>query len=57
MEKDFTEWLREHDCVWYLLSQEQEDKYFSQWYDEMQEVRKESEKNGLCNQEKGEIGR
>lgn len=57
MEKDFTEWLKEHDCVWYLLSQEQEDRYFSQWYDEMQEVRKESEKNGLCNQEKGEMNR
>ena len=34
MEKDFTEWLREQDCVWYLLSQEQEDAYFTKQYDE-----------------------
>lgn len=34
MEKDFEEWLREHCCAWYLLSQEQEDKYFSEWFDE-----------------------
>lgn len=41
MEKDFTEWLKERYCAWYLLTQEQEDEYFSQWYDEMQETRKE----------------
>ena len=43
MEKDFTEWLKEHHhCTWYLLTQEQEDEYFSHWYDEMQETRKSS---------------
>ena len=44
MEKDFTEWLKEHHCARYLLTQEQEDEYFSQWYDEMQEKRKEQSK-------------
>ncbi len=44
MEKDFTEWLKERYCAWYLLTQEQEDEYFSQWYDEMQEKRKEQSK-------------
>lgn len=41
MEKDFTEWLKERYCAWYLLTQEQEDEYFTQWYDEMQETTKE----------------
>ena len=40
MEKDFTEWLKERYRAWYLLTQEQEDRYFSQWYDEMKEMRK-----------------
>lgn len=44
MEKDFTEWLREQCCVWYLLTQEQEEEYFSQWFDEMQEKGKEQDR-------------
>lgn len=34
MEKDFTEWLKERYCAWYLLAQEQEEEYFSEWFDE-----------------------
>lgn len=34
MEKEFKTWLKEHCCVWYLLSQEQEEVYFSEWFDE-----------------------
>ncbi len=43
MEEGFTQWLREHYCAWYLLTQEQEDEYFSQWFDEMQEKQKKGE--------------
>lgn len=42
MLKEFEEWLFEK-CPWYyLISQEQEDEYFSQWFDEVCSKGKES---------------
>lgn len=32
---DFREWLRKECTCWYLLSQEEQDQYFSRWYDEV----------------------
>lgn len=42
MLKEFERWLV-RQCPWYyLLSQEQEEEYFSQWFDEVCRQRKES---------------
>lgn len=34
MKQDSKAWLQEKCCYWYLLTQEQEEQYFSQWFDE-----------------------
>ncbi len=42
MLKEFEEWLFKK-CPWYyLISQKQEDEYFSQWFDEVYSKGKES---------------
>lgn len=42
MLKEFERWLA-GQCQWYyLLSQEQEEEYFSQWFDEVSNEGKES---------------
>ena len=56
MEKDFTEWVKERCCAWYLLTQEQEDEYFSQWYDEMQKKGKEAKNYEMSNERYASIG-
>lgn len=39
--KDFEVWLQEHCCYWYLLSWEESERYFSEWFDECCRERKE----------------
>ena len=34
MKQEFDEWLHEKCPWWYLITEEQEEQYFSQWFDE-----------------------
>lgn len=50
MLKEFEEWLFQQ-CPWhYLLSREQEEEYFSQWFDEVSGKEKEGTRNDLGKQ-------
>lgn len=53
MLKEFEEWLFQQ-CPWhYLLSREQEEEYFSQWFDEVCGQRKEIGEHEEMVQERG----
>lgn len=53
MLKEFERWLA-GQCQWYyLLSQEQEEEYFSQWFDEVCRQRKEIGEHEEMVQERG----
>lgn len=41
MKKDFKQWLQEQCCYWYLLTQAEEEQWFTQWLEECQTERKE----------------
>ena len=45
MVKDFEKWLAEQCPCYYLLSRNQEEEYFSQWFDEVYSKEKESNEN------------
>jgi len=46
-EMEFAQWLRECCPWWYLLTQEQEDEYFSKWFDEMQEKKEKRKEQSV----------
>ncbi len=53
MEKDYQKWLWQNRPGWYLLTDDDLDKLFSEWWDELQRE-KEKEENEHSMKERGQ---